>query len=492
MRLLRLFACFVLIHCSSVVMAALGDWPMLRYDTALTGRAPMEGNITKPVIRDKLFAGAYEGQAVVSPNIKAASSVPLQVSSAGQQYMAQHGGEFSTDGIFAVAADDPRAKLTESGQSRYAKLLPDVTGLQKVEFESAFAGAPTQVGRLYAFDTPDGKPREVWKTEPETDMYAPAILVLDADNDGLPEVVIATHYRVMIYNGQTGAKKMELKWHNGRNYGYFGSFTVPGDPYPKFVVIADFISHVDVLDNDGKKLTLLWRKDIEGTIMRKQKITRPGPNPLADVDGDGKTEITFNLYNDTSDGKWHTISFDAMTGNTRFDLPDTYLHGIADVNGDKVPELLVGETHGLAVSRFSTIRVANLKGGKHKALWSQKRGCWQTTSLTHMPLTSATGAADGSRTVLLGRSRHGAECYATVDTPSASGSRQTLLVIAPNESGKLVTISKVTGPTAADMQARSIRAGADHSDVLVAIRSSDNDGRTVESKGAKTVVVSWG
>lgn len=56
-------------------------------------------------------------------------------------------------------------------------------------------------------------------------------------------------------------------------------------------VIADFISHIDVLDYDGKELKVLWRKDIETTIIRKRKITRPGPNPIADIDGDGKPEI---------------------------------------------------------------------------------------------------------------------------------------------------------------------------------------------------------
>jgi outer membrane protein assembly factor BamB len=486
MRLLRLFVCLLLIFCSSAAMAAVGDWPMLRYDTALTGRTPAKGNITKPAIRDKLFAGAYEGQIVISPDGKAAPSVPLTVSTAGQQFMAQHGGEFSADGILGLVADDPRARMAESGQSRYAKLLPDISGLQKVEFESAFSGEPEQKGHLYAFDTPDGTPREVWKTEPEKDMYAPAILVLDADNDGLPEVAIATHYRVMIYNGQTGAKKMELRWHNGRNYGYFGSFTVPGDPYPKFVVIADFISHVDVLDNNGKKLSLLWRKEIEGTIVHKQKITRPGPNPIADIDGDGRTEITFNLYNDTGDGKWHVISYDALTGKTSFDLPDTYLHGIADVNGDSTPELFVSETHGLGVPRFSVIRLLSLKGGRQSVLWTQKQGCWQTTSLTHMPLTSATGAADGSRTVLLGKGKQGIQVFAVVQQ---SGNRQMLVTAAADSSGKFGVISRVTVPAGMDMQARSVRQG----DVLVALRSPDDAGRqAMRCEGAAAQVVSWG
>ncbi|MDO8629569.1 MAG: hypothetical protein Q7R41_03680, partial [Phycisphaerales bacterium] len=243
-----------------------------------------------------------------------------------------------------------------------------------------------------------------------------------------------------------------------------------------------------VLNNDGKQLTLQWRKEIEATIIRKVKVTRPGPNPLSDLDGDGRIEITLNLFNDTGDRKWHATSYDALTGDTRFDLPDTYLHGMADVNSDGLPELFVGEARRLAVPRFGSIRLLSLKGGRQTAFWSHGRGCWQTTLLTHMPYTAETGAADGTRTVLLGRRANGEECYVVADEPSPQGSRQSLVIVAKNASGKWQSVSGLSAPAGVDLQVKAVRGAKN--DLLVGVQSADRNMQRIQCDRAKAEVVS--
>ncbi|MDO8586253.1 MAG: hypothetical protein Q7T82_04375, partial [Armatimonadota bacterium] len=477
----------------SATLAAPYDWPMPRRDTALTGRAEAKGAIRHPAITGKLFAGAYEGLAVITPaNGYGGFSIPPN-SEMEPDYLAKHSAEWTTGAAQSLDAADPRLGFADSSSARYAKLLSDVPALQKVQFEDAFAATATQKGNLYAFDTPDGQPRLVWQTEPDKDVWSPILLVLDADNDGQPEIVVSTHYRVMIYNGQTGALKYKLKWHHMRNYGFFGSFTVPNDPYPKFVVIADFISHIDVLGNDGKKLKILWRKDIEATIIRKQKVTRPGPNPVADLDGDGRPEITLNIYNDTGDKRWHCISFDALTGEVRFDFPAVYLHGLADTDGDGLPELFAEETRGMAVPQYGPIRILSLKGGKQNVLWSHRRGKWQTTVLSHLPLTENTIAADGHRTILLNRSGAAVECYAVTDSRSSGNeTRPTLMVIRRSPSGKWQTAARVTGPNGAQLDVKRSCARDGITELLVSWRSDGTGDQSFTTDHAKGSVVSWG
>ena len=42
-----------------------------------------------------------------------------------------------------------------------------------------------------------------------------------------------------------------------------------------------------------------------------------GPNPVQDIDGDGRIEIVFNLFNERDDGQWHVVACDALTRRDR-------------------------------------------------------------------------------------------------------------------------------------------------------------------------------
>ena len=457
---------------------------MFRRDTRLTGRSPVKGDIKTPVICEKLFAGAYEGLLVARPDAKVASLTLDPREILASDYWTKHASEWNTDGAFAETSQGGFSG-TAGG---YVKMIPDLDCPQKVWFEDAFSGGKTQRGYLYAYDQPDGKERVVWQTEPEIDMYLPTVLVLDADADGRLEAVVATHYRVMIFDGQTGAKKMELRWHGMRNYGFFGAFTMPGEKYPKFVVIADFISHLDVLDNDGKNLSVLWRKDLESTIMRKDKITRPGPNPIADLDGDQRPEITFNFFNDKGDQQWHVTSYDAVTGEVRYDVPKAFLHGIADVDGDGVSELLVQDTRGLAIPHFGPISLFSHKNGEPKILWSHERGCWQTTELSRLPLTSNTSAAGGKRGIMLAGKPDSRTLFAVVPK---DGGRESLLCIERDSRGKWGSRSAITGPAGAKLSLKAVRDGKLGPEYLVAWRSNGDRPQKFHAKAAALEAASW-
>ena len=61
---------------------------------------------------------------------------------------------------------------------------------------------------------------------------------------------------------------------------------------------------------------------------------RSGQLDAEDVDGDGRPEIVVSLFNATRDGRWHVQVLEGMTGRIKADLPDRYLSGLRDVDGD--------------------------------------------------------------------------------------------------------------------------------------------------------------
>ena len=482
--------CITLLTASCAGDASTGDWPMPRRDIALTGRSSAKGNITSPQIVDRIFTGAYEGLAVVNLDKEShVFSIPGECE-LNPSYPADHANEWNTGGVLQSTIDEDRLLEPDSTGTRYAKLLPDVPGLQKMEFGDIYFGVPTR-GSLYAFDQGKDKPRLVWQTDVEKEhVQGPNILVTDTDADGLPEMAVSTHYRVMIYNGQTGVKKTELLYHYMRNYGFFGCFTIPGERFPKFLVIGNFASHIEVLDNDGKNLQVLWKRDIEPSVTIKQTITRPGPNPIADVDGDGMPEIVINLFNYTEDNKWHVTAFDALTGAIRYDLPDTYLRGLADVDDDGVSDLLLQDTTGCSVPEHGSISLVSMKGGKQNILWSHRTARWQTTNLTHHPLTMCTSYGSGSQTVLIGDGAQGKELY--VITPACDrNSHETLMVVGRDEKNRWKPRATITGPPGATLNVKAIPRQAGKPGFLLSWRSSEAEPQSFKAKGAQGEIVSW-
>src|SRR5206468_8838447 len=102
------------------------------------------------------------------------------------------------------------------------------------------------------------------------------------------EVCVAAHYRVMIFEGTTGRKESELRYHQSRAYGWFGLADVDGDGQKELITLGDFQSHIDVLNYnpkkpEGQRLSVRWRRDLEQNIEERRKCPQIGPRPVADV-----------------------------------------------------------------------------------------------------------------------------------------------------------------------------------------------------------------
>src|SRR2546425_12833335 len=165
---------------------------------------------------------------------------------------------------------------TESYHERWAKILPNVKGLQRVAWNQTWTDKKVCGPQLFAYDQGFDKPRLVWQTDPPEDtIFQPLNIVYDLDGDGVQEVCVAAHYRVMIFEGTTGRKETELRYHQGRAYGWVGLADVDGDGQKGLITIGDFQSHIDVLNYkphkaEDPRLSGPWRRDLERDIRERK------------------------------------------------------------------------------------------------------------------------------------------------------------------------------------------------------------------------------
>jgi hypothetical protein len=155
-------------------------------------------------------------------------------------------------------------------------------------------------GYCFSFEKGATNGELAWTTGALTAQHAPTLIVDDVDGDGVPEVVTAPHYRVQIFSGQTGALKAEVPVAKGRNYGILVSRPRPGQPQKDIYVVSDFVLHVECVRFDNGKWVHAWghkylEEENAALPEGRQKYIRVGPNPVSDLDGDGKDEVAYQL-----------------------------------------------------------------------------------------------------------------------------------------------------------------------------------------------------
>ncbi len=399
--------------CLLVVGVALSDvgiaiavddtWPRYGHDAALTGRTLLTGDITAPRVAWSISLAGHQLEielrpesgrdAVRLPGEQSASVAPRTVDVPGAMMR-----DLDGSGTLRPAV--------ESYHQRWAKILPDVKGLQRIAWDQTWTTSKICHLELFAYDQGHDKPRRVWQSEAEGTVFMPLCVVYDIDGDGVQEICVALHYRVMIYEGTTGRKETELKYHSSRGYGWFGLADVDADGQMELVTLADFQSHLDVLEYDPTKpekdrLSVKWRREIEQAIQDRSKWPQIGPRPLADVTGDGRPEIVINLFSDTGDDEWHTVVIEAATGKVLVDLPKRYTHGNADIDGDGAAEIFCTATDGVFVPTYGRIEVIDAPGGEASVLWSREFAGFGLANLPRPGPTWSTGASMGMRHVLL-------------------------------------------------------------------------------------------
>ena len=465
------------------------EWLQLRGDRHMSGRSSGAGQMRHgpPQERWRYDIAAWEAYVQVDRQqgddaVELPFAAPVDPGYIGARGQAWGIGPQSFD----LAGDGAGVGMPVDNVFKVAKVLSGVEGLQRFEMDDSFSdgGAEPKRGRLIAYD--GGQPRVVWETEAFDNSWDPNVLVVDADADGQLDIAVATHYRVLVFDGATGATKMQLRYHDYRNYGWFGAANIDDDPYPEFAVVADFSMHAEVIDNDGAQLTLRWLRDIQPDPAQSTKVVRPKPRALVDADGDGRFELLYSIYNDQGDGQWHLVAVDALSGETVYDFARHYLHGMADIDGDGVVELFVSATTGEALPTYAPLAVWTLERGAVEVRWSQQLGRFSTVVLNQLPLQVNTGAADGLRTVSTGDVD--ADGRADFLVAQAAGAGEVLRALGCDGQGRITALWSVRGPDGAALEMAAVAAdGA----ALLYLKGRGVSGQALELERAAGVLHQW-
>lgn len=384
-----------------LVRGDTGEWLCHRGSPTQDGRALIKGRITQPHILWKHYVGQIESVVIVDPvPVDSTVDVPLSNLTDGSLDAKDPRWGFVPP---EVDLEGRRQNVGNTTTTIYADVLPDVGGLEKIEFESGF-GLPTvngnwqpAVGRCFAWK--NGAWVKVWQTDPIPMLFVPLPIAGDFDSDGQPEVAILPWKELLILDARTGRIKDRCPFTEGRSYGLLGVYDLDADGSSDFVVQADFAKHVDVLGYRDGKLKVLWQRSIEPDISNPRKILHVHPTSAADVDGDGRLEVFVNLYDDTGDHRWHLTVHHGTTGQVIADMADEYLQGVVDIDGDGVSELLTCRTTEQAVPEHGTIRVRAIRRGQVTTMWEYPNAAWQLWD-PPLPSNVNSGATLPQRTVL--------------------------------------------------------------------------------------------
>jgi outer membrane protein assembly factor BamB len=366
--------------CVSYVRAAEpADWPCNRQNGTLDAHSPAKGQIVSPKIAWSCYVGREEYAILAEPGDQPSELTVPPSEFAGSPAVLSDARWGLTPPSGQVAGAQQSIEKTSS--VLYADILTDVPGLEKVEFESAFS-LPTVNGqyskaKARCLAWRQGAWQAEWETPPMPEVFLAMPLVGDFDHDGAQEIVFLPWKELIVLDARTGNVKYRCKFTEGRSYGFLGHYDLDGDGTSEFIVQADFCKHVEVLGFRDGALKLLWQKEIELDIADPQKILRVNPNPVADIDADGKLEVSTCTFNDSLAHAWQVDFHDGLTGAVKHSLPNSYLEGLVDLDGDGTAEVLVSPTAGAGISQDGPARVFAVRAGQMQMIWEGAGLAWQ-------------------------------------------------------------------------------------------------------------------
>ncbi|MCI0333359.1 MAG: PQQ-binding-like beta-propeller repeat protein [Planctomycetes bacterium] len=346
---------------------AAADWPVYRHDTRLSGMSPGKGRITAPVVKWDYFLGVPAAPLVTTGSAVQADVADLDGNGTNER--------FTLDGNTIRVRDLAGAELWShkveglplGGNVRVARLLPDRAGLQILSFSSRMDTGEGQ-GYLFAFDKGARCGELVWTTGPLTGQHSPTLVIDDVDGDNRLDIVTAPHYRVQIFDAQTGQLKAETPWDVGRNYGILVTRPRPDSKYKDIFIVCDFVPHVDCIGfRDGKWQHVWGHKYMEPnqpTPRGREQYIRVGPNPVADLDGDSRDDLAYMYTDMATDNSWHIHVRDGGSGQLKADLAGVWVWSIVDMDGDGRTDIVYTPTQSKRPPSLCDLHIGRLKGDR--------------------------------------------------------------------------------------------------------------------------------
>lgn len=482
-----------------------GSWLQFRHDRKLTGRSPLTADITCPKVLWRHDLGARMTWIAITPGGPTEGSITLPTSGETGNYWEVR-EEYETSGRMIDLDNDSRNMVSTSakGNHKVGDYLPDLPGFERISCDTG----SFQTGRggddplpCYLQNRQKGEWKTVWTSQALTGFSDNMstngeILVGDFDDDGGLEAAVLPWYDMHLLDLATGeveqtanfqASKTDDDPTTGRAYGWFGAFNLDDDPKSEFIILGDFEMFVSVIGWKDGRLTELWDYQIEAGTQSNKASHHTGVNPVSDIDGDGRPEIVSSIYNEDSDGEWHVVVLDGLTGEVEIDLLGAYLSGLRDIDRDGVAEMFVTRTAGRVIPEYGEIVIYSAYRGSLAPIWSTKSSGFETYDVPGFPDHVNSRATHYRRSMFFRDDwQQGGAVFITKEIGPNKG--EIRLRIHQSIAGTITDIGAVTGP---DLSVISLPTDSPRKGVLIQsitsatdqdqVRVSDLRGRIVYS-----------
>ena len=378
--LLPMIAVTMTCHRASGDDEAAGLWLMPRKDAANTALADAPGDMTAPPREVWRYGGDARSASFIRPIgdgpnrrhlvhlrrglmlLDADGEVIWQQPTLAVR-LVQGVADFDGDGDLEALVIQGMTRLAlvgvDDGEVLWQWAAPEDSHLFQAEIMPRSDGArvvvfPVNTHDGYCFDFARSirEPKLVWKRDYEgrySKNFGPFVILADMTNDGEDEIVIASKPPWFgVIDADTGQvlfdRQYEVDGPAGRPYGLMQAIDLDGDGYRDLVMASCSVEeYLGVLHNDGgKALSPLWSHWVEKDWPEDEKMLQANMHAMGDVTGDGRPELVVGLFNDTGDGRWHTLVIDPLRGwDARLaELPDQFFWGMHDLDGDGTYEIL--------------------------------------------------------------------------------------------------------------------------------------------------------
>jgi hypothetical protein len=257
-----------------------------------------------------------------------------------------------------IDTPDGPMEFTSTKERRFCSLYPGQLNCIEVsgDYYRQRAGFVTQQLIVSKVLNRKGEKEELWRADMPRFNESPTLLVADMNGDGVLDIVFSGWKGVVVFNSQTHEIIMDLgikDWHNCRKRGQVLLRYITNDRYPDVVIMDEYPWDVNVIKNDGKKLSLAWFHLYDDRIESAHTVYRTIREPVLDINGDGKLEILYNVFNEQGDGLYHAVVKDAATGKDLFEIPGAFILDTLDLRKDGTRQILLQSSSNKSMPEFS-------------------------------------------------------------------------------------------------------------------------------------------
>ncbi|MFY8351099.1 Ig-like domain-containing protein [Pseudoalteromonas sp. SSM20] len=401
---------------------ANGEWLQAYRDRKHTRKTELVGDISCPKVKWTIDLGKRKSYVALTPSAESKTETfTIPTSGYSRPYNGNIENDFEVRETYYEARRPNGTTLSisssEGGRQKVGEFLSEYPGSELLSCDTGLF----QVGTggsdalpCYLLTLGDAGWEKVWETQPlrgftNSTSTNGQLIVGDFDNDGELEGAALGWYEVYIINMKTG--KIEATGvfsqdeerndgkTTGRAYGWFGARNIDSDPELEFVILGDFEMFVSVLDWQEGQLIEKWDYQIEaGTFINKAKHDT-GVNPVVNLDGDNSLEIVTSIFNQNGDEKWHTLVFNSVTGDLKFDLENRHISGTGDLTKNGKDELFLTKTTGHASPKNGPVEILSFTESGFSSIWQSETEGFNWVTLPNFDLLTNSRATHERRTL---------------------------------------------------------------------------------------------